>query len=281
MSRLAITGGRGRLAPFVVSDLRAVGHDVISFSRTPGDGHEDLSLLTQSNHTFDTVLHLGWSTVPLISEEQPGREHRDDLPFLRSLLNACVTQQTRIIFFSTAAVYGNTTTPTTEEAICEPLGRYASAKLDAEKIVLSSSPGHCVLRVSNVFGFPGQSTKPQGVIPRLCEAVQTGIPLTIWGNGTGTKDYLGHTDFLAAIRAAVAFPIGGIFNVASGKSFSLNEIIALTEATAGKKIAIRTHPHFPWDVEHTCLSFEKFSRATGWRPLRGIPTVIRELLTNA
>lgn len=281
MSRIAITGGRGRIAPFVAADLRAAGHDVVSFSRTAGDGHEDIESLLHPEKmaAFESVLHLGWSTVPFTSEEQPGQEQSKDLPLLGSLLAAC--HETQFVFFSTGAVYGDTEAPAAEDSHCHPLGRYASAKLMAEQMVRAASPRHCVLRVSNVFGFPGHSTKPQGLIPRLCEAIHDGTSISIWGDGTGTKDYLCHTDFLTAIRATLDHRLAGVFNIASGESFSVNDIIALLERTAGKKLSLERLPHFAWDVTHTKISRAKFSQATGWQPRRDIESEIREMLANA
>ena len=83
--RIAVTGGRGRLAPAVAAHLRQGDAEVVSFSRLAGGNFQETSLLTEPRtlSAFDAVLHLGWSTLPLTSEEEPGSEQATDLPLLQ------------------------------------------------------------------------------------------------------------------------------------------------------------------------------------------------------
>ena len=159
------------MAPYVAAHLREVDSEVVSFSRSPGDNFQEISLLTEPRTLadFDAILHLGWSTVPLTSEERPGLEQTTDLPLLQDILNACaaVRRPPHLVFFSTAAVYGNTIVPATEETPCNPLGGYARAKLLAEEVIRTACSRHrglrCgILRVSNVFGSINQRDKASG-----------------------------------------------------------------------------------------------------------------------
>ena len=158
--RIAVTGGRGRLAPAVAAHLRQGDADIVSFSRLAGGNFQETSLLAEPRtlSAFDAVLHLGWSTLPLTSEEEPGLEQATDLPLLKGILEACaaVRRPPLLVFFSSAAVYGNTIVSATEETPCHPLGRYARAKLMAEEAIRTACTHHrglrCgILRVSNVF----------------------------------------------------------------------------------------------------------------------------------
>ncbi len=283
MTRLAITGGRGRLAPLLAADLKAHGAEVVLFSRTEDEGFEKIERLTSPLNVsdFDAILHLGWSTVPFTSEQNPGQESANDLPLLKAMVDACgdADRTPHFLFFSTGAVYGNTPVTVTEEADCHPLGSYAAAKLRAETKL---DPAFCcALRVSNIFGAATLAEKPQGVITRLCASVHDGTPLTIWGDGSGTKDYLHYRDFAEAVRAVLAARLTGVFNVASGQSLSLREIIDLVEATAGKKLSLTHLRHFGWDVEHTHLSSEKLFAATGWRARRDAREEIVRMVREA
>ena len=89
--RIAITGGRGRLAPLVADHLRARDFEVICFSRSAGDSFRPITLLSEPSAlaNLDAILHMGWSTVPLTSEERPGIEQTTDLPLLQAILDAC------------------------------------------------------------------------------------------------------------------------------------------------------------------------------------------------
>ena len=106
--RIALTGGRGRLAPLLAAHLCSTQAEVVTFSRKAGDGFQCTSLLTEPGAlaSFDVVLHLGWSTVPLTSEEMPGVEGITDLPLLQELLDSCasIRRPPLLVFFSSAAV---------------------------------------------------------------------------------------------------------------------------------------------------------------------------------
>jgi len=284
--RIAMTGGRGRLAPFVATHLCADDTEVVSFSRSAGDSFQHISLLTEPRTLadFDAVLHLGWSTVPLTSEERPGGEQTTDLPLLQEMLDACasVPRPPHLVFFSTAAVYGNTFVAATEKTPCSPLGHYARAKLLAEELIRTACDHHralrcCVLRVSNVFGSAISSTKPQGIIPRICRAIHDETLMSIWGDGENTKDYLFLADFLDAVQTVVASGLTGTFNVASEQSLSVREIVSLVESFAGKKLRVAHCPAFSWDVQESHVSARKLRTATGWRAQHDIAEAIRQL----
>ncbi len=284
--RIAVTGGRGRLAPFLASHLREIGSEVVSFSRSAGEDFRQTSLLTEPRTLaeFDAILHLGWSTVPLTSEERPGVEEATDIPLLREMLDACaaVRRPPHLVFFSTAAVYGNTRVPAFEEMPCSPLGRYARAKLLAEEVIRSACIRHrslrCgILRVSNVFGSTTSLAKPQGVIPRICRAIQTETLMSIWGDGGNTKDYLSLADFLDAVQSVLMRGLTGTFNVASGQSLSVNDIVSLVESLTGKKLRLAHCAAFSWDVEESYISARKLRAASGWHARIDLVEAIREL----
>jgi UDP-glucose 4-epimerase len=285
--RVALTGGRGRLAPFVATHLCSSQAEVVTFSRKPGNGFESISLLTrpQALAAFDVVLHLGWSTVPLTSEDMPGVEGITDLPLLQELLDACVLTRRPplLVFFSSAAVYGNTLAPAVEETRCQPVGHYARAKLQAEDLIWSAANRHdglryCTLRISNLFGSAMQSTKPQGLISRVCRAIHENTPISIWGDGGNTKDYLFLDDFLDALEMVIDRGLTGTFNVASEQSLSVREIVSLVESFAGKKLTVVHSPAFPWDVEESRISAQKLRVATGWCARSDLAEAIQQVI---
>jgi len=267
--RIALTGGRGRLAPGLAAHLVGAGHDVVLFSRQASGPYRDLEELRKPDvlASFDVVLHLGWSTVPLVSEEKPGTEAKEDLPFVRDLVAAAAhcPIPPRIVFFSTAAVYGDTgDTPATEETPCAPLGRYAAAKLQAEEL-FASCDNACVLRITNVFGAGCPLTRPQGIIPVLLRAARSGDKVHIWGDGSAIKDYLAAPDLHRAVEGALSSDLRGIFNVSSGCSLSVNELVSLVEDSCGRKIEREYLPHYPWDVSKAEVSSAKLHEAAGWK----------------
>jgi UDP-glucose 4-epimerase len=285
--RIALTGGRGRLAPFIAAHLCSSQAEVVTFSRKAGDGFQSTSLLTKPGAlaAFDVVLHLGWSTVPLTSEEMPGVEGITDLPLLQELLDSCASTRRPpvLVFFSSAAVYGNTATPAVEDTPCQPVGHYARAKLQAEDLIRSACGRYstlrcCALRISNLFGSAMQLTKPQGLISRVCRAVHENTPISIWGDGGNTKDYLFLDDFLDALQVIIERSLTGTFNVASEQSLSVQEIVSLVESFTGKKLKVVHCPAFPWDIEESRICAQKLRAATGWRARSDFAEAIQQVV---
>jgi nucleoside-diphosphate-sugar epimerase len=286
LPRIAITGGRGRLAPHLAAHFRDGRSEVACFSQLAGDGFQDISRLIEPRilTSFDAILHCAWSTVPLTSEEKPGLEEVNDMPLLQGILQACgnVRHPPVFVFFSTAAVYGNTSVLATEETAPHPLGGYARAKLRAEEIIGTVYRQHralrcAILRVSNVFGWTTSSLRPQGIVNRICRAIHDETPLPRWGSGENIKDYLFLSDFLEAVHAVVVRGLRGTFNIASEKSLSVNQIISLVEGFTGKTLTRAPCPAFSWDVEKSYISARKLRQATGWYARHDLAEAIREL----
>lgn len=282
MKNVAITGGRGRLAAGVAAHLRGAGHHAVLFSRKEDENLRDVASLARPEilRDYDAVLHLGWSTVPMVSEENPGIEEAGDFPYIRNLIGAArlCEEGPKLIFFSTAAVYGDTGDQAVmEENVCRPLGRYAAAKLEAEKLFLDYDNA-CVLRITNVFGASCPLTRPQGIIPVLLRAARTGGAVEIWGDGTAVKDYIAAPDLHRATEAVISADLRGIFNVSSGCSLSVNELISLVEEACGHPILRNCRPHYPWDVTVSRVSSEKLRRMTGWSPGLSPDDLVRELV---
>ena len=123
-----------------------------------------------------------------------------------------------------------------------------------------------------------QSTKPQGLISRVCRAIHENTPISIWGDGGNTKDYLFLDDFLDALEIIIDRGLTGTFNVASERSLSVQEIVSLVESFAGKKLKLVHCPAFPWDVEESRISAQKLRAATGWRARSDIAEAVQQVI---
>ena len=285
--RIHVTGGRGRLAAIVAAHLRTRVGEVELYSRTPGVGFSDLGRLLAGRVVAagDVVLHLAWSSLPMTSEQHPGREFAEDLPLLERLLGAMGTsgagRRPYFIFFSSGgAVYGNAgVAPSRETDPCIPLGSYGRAKLAAEEIIRRFYPpggAPCaVLRISNPYGHPGNPARPQGVINRLVTCALSGAEFVVWGDGGARKDYLYEEDFLAAVENVVRRRLSGTYNLCLGESHTVNEVIAAVEASTGLRVKRRYTPAPAWDVQDSRLDGSRLQQAAEWHPTVSFPEGVR------
>ena len=272
-----ITGGRGRLARLLLKEFSTSGL-VRAFSRRSGDGMFCVEELFHPHalKPCDVLLHLAWSSVPKTAEQQPGLSENEDLPMLQRLLIAIRTipasRRPHLVFFSSGgAVYGNAPgRPNIESDECRPIGQYGRVKRAAEVMIESWAVQHnlsyTILRISNPYGYIVSTESPQGVIPRAINCALSGNPLTLWGDGTARKDYLYHTDMLSALATVIARRPIGTFNLCSGISHSVREVLTEIESQTGKIITLAFSPAAAWDVQESRLANDRLCAVSDWKP---------------
>lgn len=263
-SRIALTGARGRLAPILAGSLRNAGADVDMHSRVEGGGFQGLEALGL-NHP-DVIIHCAWSSVPLTAEQNPGSFFEYDLPVLEHVVSRTKDLGCRLVFLSSGAVYGNTgDVPAIEEHALNPLGAYARAKAEAEKFLRAECPSQTlILRTTNLLGTKVSVASPQGVLPRIVRAALNGSEFSVWGDGTGVKDYLDVRDFSSSVIRLLQLEETGVYNLGSGRSYALLELIDAVERRLGAPVKKLHLPGYSWDVSHSCISVAKLE-ALGWK----------------
>jgi UDP-glucose 4-epimerase len=287
-----VTGSRGRLATCFIKPLKEQGHEVLAFSRTSGDFYLKLDDLFVSDllSRCSTIIHTAWSSVPLTSEQLVGIEWENEMPLLFKLLKGTVSSngktKTHFIFFSSGGtVYGNADSrPSSEDDPLRPISWHGFAKMAAEQVIMEFSRRNdlrsTILRISNPYGFPVSCTRPQGIIPYLIEAARNNSMFNVWGDGRAKKDYLHQSDFVAALLKIVQQEPAGIYNLASGVSHNIMEIIGIIERLTGKKIVTHNAPSFAWDVVNSHLDISKLSRDLCWQPKVDLRQGIRLMLDD-
>ena len=310
--RIAVTGGRGRLAALLAEHLprtepkdsgpgtntgpAAAGngaftsHAITLFSRDGGNGFHALANLEADMPGYQTVLHLAWSTLPATSERDPGAEIRHDLPALENILRAIAAlpavQRPHFVFFSTGgAVYGNAPgRPNREEDPCRPIGSYGQGKRAAEEMIERLAREHglpcTILRISNPYGYPVPKNRVQGIIPHAIRCAVEGQTLSLWGDGHARKDFIHYTDFLAAVEAVVTHRLTGTYNLGAGESHTVREVIALVEKHTGKKITLAFQSAPAWEVVDSRLDNARLATAADWRPLVSLDEGIRRSVAH-
>lgn len=178
----------------------------------------------------------------------------------------------KFVLSSSAAIYGdNPTVPKLETMLPEPKSPYAITKLDGEfycKIFSDEGrlPTTC-LRYFNVFG-PRQDPKSQyaAAVPIFIDRALKNQPITIYGNGEQTRDFIYVKDVAAAnIFFATKSKKTGVFNVASGKRITISELAKTICQLTGSSSEIRFAPERAGDVKHSCASIDKI-RGAGFVP---------------
>lgn len=181
----------------------------------------------------------------------------------------------RVVFASSSAVYGDDPrSPKTEDMTPAPLTPYGITKLDGEFYLRMYANLHGVptvsLRFFNVFG-PRQDPKSvyAAAVPIFVDRALKGQPITIFGDGTATRDFVYVGDVCAANILAATSPHAGrgeVFNVAQGGIITIQELAETVRRTVGSASEIVNAPERPGDIKHSRASIEAITKALGFKP---------------
>ena len=164
-----------------------------------------------------------------------------------------------VVYASSAAVYGDCQTiPIRETAERRPLSAYGADKYGCELHALAASHVHGIpttgLRFFNVYGPRQDPRSPySGVISIFCERIRAGSPVTVYGDGAQTRDFIHVGDVAAALLAAMNLrPAGApVFNVCTGHATSVMELARVIGTLARKNPNISPMPPRAGEIRHS------------------------------
>lgn len=249
MKKILVTGGNGFIGKKLVSELIKHGHQIIvldnnltmPFIETNNqiqwvkDDLTNRSILKDIIANIDGCFHLAAiSSVERCTANYPESSTVNMIGFI-NLLDCIKKLNTKpfVIFTSTSAVYGNhPSLPLTETSPTYPISNYGADKLCCEIHAQTISRNHslpiAIARLFNVYG-PGQNPASpySGVITKFIRNLISQIPLTIFGDGQQTRDFIYLDDVIQYLIRLIplANPSCPIYNVASGNPISVSELL--------------------------------------------------------
>jgi UDP-glucose 4-epimerase len=314
--KVLVTGGAGYIGSHAVKCLLNQGHEVVVLDNL-SKGHRQAvdsravfvegdtgnkRHLTGILQAFDieAVMHFAASIEVGESVLHPGRYYENNVANTIRLLEAMLEEKVnKIVFSSTAAIYGNpATTPIIESHQPHPINPYGRSKWMSEIIIQDFSQAHnfsyAILRYFNVAGaWPdghiGEDHRPEThLIPRiLCSALNGQEPVRIYGtdyptkDGTCIRDYVHVVDLVEAHLLALEnlrSGQGNLFNLGSESGFSVREVISTCEQVTGRQLRILEQERRPGDPAVLIASSNKIRKELGW--VRQFPD-LRQIVEHA
>jgi len=291
-----VTGGAGFIGSHLVNWLVQRGHKVrvidnLSSGKAERLAHlqpdveliiadiRDTRRLAEASARVEVVFHLAAMVSVVQSLDEPlEAQDINATGTLRVLEIARQAGVRRVVQASTCAVYGNNASlPITEEAQPQPLSPYAATKLAAEQWgqLYTTLYGLEVVatRFFNVYG-PGQDPRSPyaAVVPRFIERLATGEPVTIFGDGEQSRDFVYVGDIIEALWAVAMAPAaaGTVLNVGSGVTTSVRELAETIARHIGTELRITYAPARPGEVRHSRAAVERLAELTDYRPATGL-----------
>jgi UDP-glucose 4-epimerase len=255
------------LASGFPSNLEGLPHEFIRGSILDGD------CLRRAMQGVDYVFHLAaMVSVPESMQKPVECNEINTTGTLRVLAAAAQAGVKKLVFSSSAAIYGNNPAmPKNEALLPEPESPYAITKLDGEFYCRmfareSGLPTVC-LRYFNVFG-PRQNPRSAyaAAVPIFIDRALKHEPLVIHGDGGQTRDFIFVKDVAAAnAHFALHSPATGVFNVAGGKSITIQALAEDIRRLTGSRSEIIHAPARAGDVKHSLADTSR-ARAAGFVP---------------
>jgi UDP-glucose 4-epimerase len=234
----------------------------------------DRDLVREAVKGVDFVFHLAAMVGVAGSAQKPSEYAEVNASGTAIVLEEAVRAGAKkLIFSSSAAIYGdNPTIPHIESMLAEPKSPYATSKYEGEQHCCSfTDKGRLPtvsLRYFNVFG-PYQDPRSDyaAVVPAFIEKAITNQPITIFGDGGQTRDFIYIKDVVAANAFfALKSQATGVFNVARGRQITITDLALTIRKLTTSYSTIEYGPERPGDVKHSVAGTDK-TRAAGFIPV--------------
>jgi UDP-glucose 4-epimerase len=308
MSKVLVTGGAGYIGAHVAAELLKSGYSIRiydDFSNglhrrvdgkfrdiVDGDMLDRVKLLAALDG-IDAVIHLAAKKAVEESVKDPLKYYENNVGGTLNLLGAMAAKGVKqLVYSSSAAVYS----PNDKEAVLEddptaPLSPYGASKLLAEQLIssvgLAEQISNISLRYFNVVGSNiaefGDNSK-DNLVPKVFLALKNGKRPQIYGSnyptpdGTCIRDYIHVQDLalahLAALKKVESGYISQVYNVGSGKGYSVKEMMDQISKSLGRDINPEVSQARAGDSPKLIASIDKIKEQLGWSPKASLEEMI-------
>jgi UDP-glucose 4-epimerase len=237
-----VTGGAGFLGSHLVLKLLRAGHEVAIFDHAPEKSpfydHPGVKIIDEDTRSFnafedfiedyDVIVHLAGHIDVRESVEKPYGDADNNIMGTINVLDACRKHNKIAIYSSSASVYGDRSSlPLKEDGPTVPVSPYGQSKLTAEQYFQLYNKLYGVktvsLRILNVAG----PLKFKGVFYNFANALVNDKPITIYGDGEQSRDFVCVGDVVDALmKSTQTKKWGEIYNIGTGNPTSVNKLLS-------------------------------------------------------
>lgn len=286
--RVVVTGGAGFIGSHVTDAFLERGDDVLVVDdlssgsrdnvREGADFAElDIAEPDRVEEAFarfrpEFVAHLAAQSSVTVSVEDPERDFASNVRGTFNVIRAATARGARTAFASTGgALYGEgAPVPTPETYVPQPLSPYGASKQAGEAYVATYQRfhglQHVVLRLGNVYGPRQNPHGEAGVVAIFSERLLAGRPLSVYGHGKPTRDYVHVADIARAFTIVADTEVGGTFNFGWGREVTVLEVLEGLQRAAKTSVEPELAPLRPGELTRSAIDSSAAADALGWHP---------------
>jgi UDP-glucose 4-epimerase len=260
MKKYIVTGGEGFIGSKIVAKI-----DADSFDLKSGQNILNKEQFRRACLSTKGIFHAAAKISVPESIEKPDEYYLNNVQGTQSVADVANENKLKIVFSSSAAVYGDSSVKVAENSALQPKSPYAQNKIDGEEILKKSKIPSVALRYFNVYG-PGQSDAYAGVITIFIKQALQDKDILIYGDGNQVRDFIFVSDVVEANITAMNYAEKAfeIFNIGSGVETTIKElaekIIFLTKSSS----KIRYAPARKGDIVYSVADVSKVKNILGW-----------------
>lgn len=285
---ILVTGGAGFIGSNLAEALVEEGHEVVIVDNLSTGRKENIPQkakffevdITQKNKLEEVftevkpeaVFHLAAQASVNNSIKDPVLDVKVNVIGTINLLDLSGEHEVKHFIFSSTggAIYGDDAPrPTPETANANPLTPYGIDKHQAEKFIEFYSKNApfktVILRYANVYGPKQDPLGEAGVVAIFTAKMLSGEPVTIYGDGEQSRDFVYVGDVVRANLLALSAQSGGVYNIGSGVETSVNDVAGILKTATGSKSEIK-HDSPRVEQRNSLLDNRKATLELDWKP---------------
>ena len=287
---ILISGGAGFIGSHLVRQLLDRKHTIVVLDNLAAgslDNIADLNIVLWKQdicnpdivqqivfEKFDVIVHLAAQTMVDASIKNPVFDASENIMGTLNVLEAARQCGARVIFASTAAAYGDVeenALPVLESHELSPHSFYGLTKVGVEKYLALYHQhygiDYVICRFANVYGERQGEKGEGGVISIFAKRIAAGKDITIYGDGTQTRDFVYAGDIARGIcKAMTTKNVNTVYNLSTQTETSLLDLVKIMGKVSGCNIVPKFGPVREGDIYRSMLSNQKAKEGLGWEP---------------
>lgn len=296
-----VTGGAGFIGSHLVHRLIADGHAVTVLDNLSSGKRENLppkaqfilgdaadsATITPLIARAETIIHLAAVASVEACEREVEAAHRTNFTGSALILDQAAIHRIPVIYASSAAVYGNSPAlPLSEAIVTTPINRYGHDKLATETHARKLALPSIGLRFFNVYGPRQDADSPySGVITKFLSMARAGQPITFFGDGEQTRDFIYVSDIVALILRAIAhtpnITSAHVYNGCTNHTTSLKQLATSISLTLDVILTTHHAAAKPGDIRHSLGDPSLAARELGFRAKTSLADGLARLVAYA